>query len=164
MTHIAPSDSASTRGACRLTVLPARRPSAGRGPEDGFQLHETVVECTQYLKLAAAELTAYGLTAPSGMRPDENVVLEAGSTFVLDEYGDLKFDVANSLPFLGATPSEMQNWQRRLEYMWQRGYLGDAANRSSDLAAFHLQRSLAQGAEAAAEAARQSRLTQEAWT
>jgi hypothetical protein len=146
------------------TRITSVRPCLRVSPEDGFQLHETVVECTQYLKLAAAELTAYGLTAPSGMRPDENVVLEAGSTFVLDEYGDLKFDVANSLPFLSATPSEMQNWQRRLEYMWQRGYLGDAANRSSDLAAFHLQRSLAQGGDAAAEAARQSRLTQEAWT
>ena len=45
------------------------------------------------------------MTAPVGMADDTDVVLEGGSTLVLDEYGELKFEVANPLPSRRASPA-----------------------------------------------------------
>ena len=110
----------------------------------------------------AAELSTYHLQTPPGMGPDDNVVLEGGSTLILDEYGDLKFEVSNRVLSRKASKTDIDKWQKRLDYMWQRGYL-DGANRSSRLAAFHLERNLTAG-DGADEARRQLRLTEEAWT
>ena len=91
------------------------------------------------------------------------MVLEGGSTLILDEYGDLKFEVSNRVLSRQALKPDIDKWQQRLDYMWQRGYL-DGANRSSRLASFHLERNLSAAGDGADEARRQLRLTNEAWT
>ena len=148
------------------TRVTSVRPCLRISPADGAQIHETVVECTQYLRLSATELSTYQLRTPPGMRPDDNVVLEGGSTLILDEYGDLKFEVSNRVLSRKAHDLDIAKWQNRLDYMWQRGYL-DGANRSSRLAAFHLERTLTATGDdddGDDEARRQLRLTEEAWT
>jgi len=91
------------------------------------------------------------------------VALEGGSTLILDEYGDLKFEVSNRVLSRKASTTDIDKWQKRLDYMWQRGYL-DGANRSSRLAAFHLERNLTGDSDDTDAARRQLRLTEEAWT
>lgn len=145
------------------TRVASVRPCLRISPEDGVQLHETVIECTQYLRLRATELPSYHLQAPQGMPADYAVVLEGGSTLILDEFGDLKFEVSNRVPSTTACPADIDKWQKRLDYMWQHGYLA-GADRSAQLAAFHLERTLAASGDDAEEARRQQRLTQEAWT
>jgi hypothetical protein len=90
------------------------------------------------------------------------VVLEAGSTLILDEYGDLKFNVANKLP-PPQTRNAKDTWNRRLQYLWDEGYLS-GANRSSSLAAFHLQRALTAGTDAAEELQEKQLRASEGWT
>jgi len=87
-------------------------------------------------------------------------VLEAGSTLILDEYGDLKFNVANRLP---ATKNAKDAWNRRLQYLWDGGYLS-GANRSSSLAAFHLQRALTAGTDVTEELREHQLRASEGWT
>jgi hypothetical protein len=126
-----------------LTRITSVRPCVRVSPDDGFQIRETVVELVQYLKVTAAELwPQYRIRKPAGMPDDQEVVLEGGSTFILDEYGELKFEVSNRLP-PPASRAEKQAWERRLQYLWDRGYF--AVNRSSALASFHRQRALAAG-------------------
>lgn len=158
----------NNRDALRLnpeayTRVASVRPCLRISPTDGAQVHETVVECTQYLKLTATELAAYQLQLPPGMGPDQDVVLEGGSTLILDEYGDLKYEVSNRVLSRNAKSSDIRKWQKRIDYMWARGYL-NGTDRSSRLAAFHLERNLTTGGDDADEALRQRRLTEEAWT
>jgi hypothetical protein len=112
-------------------------------PRDGVQVRETVVQCGQYLKISAAELRQYGLrpTENPHMPPDTPVVLQGGSTLILDEYGDLKFEVSNRVPSRGSDEDLKALWQDRLDYLWRSGYLTSSANRSSRLATLHRQRS-----------------------
>lgn len=142
----------NNRGVLRLnpnayTRIRSVRPCLRVSPEDGFQIRETVVECGQYLKLTVPELNSYGLDAPKGMPRDMQIELEGGSTLILDEYGELKFEVSNRLP---SPPCPGENrwhrdrftarWQRRIDYLWKSGYLTSGVNRSSLLASLHRQR------------------------
>ncbi len=145
------------------TRVASVRPCLRISPDDGAQIHETVVECTQYLRLTGEELQTYHLRPPPGMGPDQTVALEGGSTLILDEYGDLKFEVSNRVLSRDAHERDIEKWQHRLDYMWERGYL-DGANRSSQLASFHLERTLFGSSESADEARRQLRSSEEAWT
>jgi hypothetical protein len=158
----------NNRNALRLnpeayTRVASVRPCLRISPTDGAQIRETVVECTQYLKLSAAELPTYHLHSPPGMRPDQDVVLEGGSTLILDEYGDLKFEISNRVISRDASKADIAKWQHRLDYMWERGYL-DGVDRSSRLAAFHLERNLtARGHHEPEDERRLRRLTDEVW-
>jgi hypothetical protein len=69
------------------------------------------------------------------MAKDTEIVLEGGSTLVLDEYGTLKFRVHNPVPDAGdeQAVSRTQVW---LDYMWRHGYL-DEASFASRLAEIH---------------------------
>lgn len=145
------------------TRIASVRPCVRVSPDDGFHIRETVVECVQYLKVTAAELPLYGLRAPKGMLPEQEIALEAGSTLILDEFGELKYEVSNKLP-PGETTKAKQNWQRRLEYLWDRGYLTGAGNRSSLLSSIHLARTLAGDVDAEAELISKQRLAKEGWT
>jgi Thermolysin metallopeptidase, catalytic domain len=145
-----------------FTRVTSVRPCVRVSPDDGFQIRETVVECVQWLKVTAAELPGYRLKTPTGMPGDQEVVLEAGSTLILDEYGDLKFNVANKLP-PPQTRNAKDTWNRRLQYLWDEGYLS-GANRSSSLAAFHLQRALTAGTDAAEELQEKQLRASEGWT
>jgi hypothetical protein len=90
------------------------------------------------------------------------VVLEAGSTLILDEYGELKFNVSNRLP-PPSTKIAKDAWNRRLQYLWDQGYIS-GANRSSSLASFHLERALAGDIDAAAELEERQLIASEGWT
>lgn len=142
----------NNRGVLRLnpnafTRIASVRPCLRVSPEDGFQIRETVVECGQFLKLSVPELISYGLDPPKGVPPDTQIELEGGSTLILDEYGELKFEVSNRLPSPPCADDDawhrdrfMARWQRRLDYLWDRGYLTSGVNRSSLLASLHRER------------------------
>jgi hypothetical protein len=66
--------------------------------------------------------------------------LKSGSTFILDEYGELKFEVSNKLPPAKSRAAK-QAWDDRLQYLWDGGYMTGFNNRSSGLASFHRERS-----------------------
>ena len=115
------------------------RPCVRVSPDDGFQIRETVVEWVQYLKVTADKLPDYGLRRPRSMPLDTEVPLEAGSTLILDEYGELKYNVRNGLPTRDSKPAARRHWQDRIAYLWEAGYLA-GPNRSESLASFHLRR------------------------
>ncbi|HEX7276314.1 MAG TPA: hypothetical protein VF244_02985, partial [Acidimicrobiales bacterium] len=112
------------------TRVTSVRPSLRIGPEDGMPVHETVAECIQYVEVLASELPAYGLEKPDGMDDDCEVVLQGGSTLILDEYGMLKYEIHNRLPNPERKDS-LAAAQRRLDYLWEQGYF----NRGSSFAA-----------------------------
>src|SRR5205085_8880388 len=103
------------------TRVTSVRPSLRIGPEDGMPVHETVAECIQYVEVMASELGQYGLEKPDGMDDDCEVVLQGGSTLILDEYGMLKYEIHNRLPNPDHKES-MAGAQARLDYLWEQGY------------------------------------------
>jgi hypothetical protein len=124
-----------------FTRIVSLRPAFRVSPEDGFHVRETVVECTQYLKVSAAELGDYRLDVPDGMGPDQQIVFRGGSTFVLDEYGDLKYEVYNPIPTRARQSAERRaRWQRRLDYLWDNGFLDPGASLTKGLPALHRER------------------------
>lgn len=150
-----------------FTRIASIRPCVRVSPEDGFQIRETVVECVQWLRVTAAELADYGLKAPLRMPAEQEITLEAGTTLILDEYGDLKFSVSNPLPPLATTPDSeagqiRRKWNERIQYLWERGYI-TGPGRSSLLATLHRERTLV-GADAAAQVVRGERRRSEGWT
>jgi hypothetical protein len=111
------------------------RPCIRTSPEDGLVLRETVAECTEYLSIMASELKGRQLVKPAGMQDDQKIVLEGGSTLVIDEYGTLKYEIYNGLP------SELDDegrakLQERLDYLWTHGFYDSGAR----LAAIHRRR------------------------
>jgi hypothetical protein len=124
------------------------RPCVRVSPDDGFQIRETVVEWVQYLTVTADKLSEYGLRRPRSMPLDVEVPLEAGSTLILDEYGELKYNIRNGLPGPGSSPKARRVWQDRISYLWEGGYLRapdrsaslGRLDRSASLASFHLRR------------------------
>jgi hypothetical protein len=148
-----------------LTRIASVRPCVRVSPVDGFQICETVVELIQWLKITAAELRTYGLKVPQGITEEKEaeleIVLEGGSTFILDEYGELKFEVSNKLP--SPTLSKGRGlWNRRLQYLWDGGYF-TGGNRSARLASFHRERALAGDVDTGAEVTASERRTSEGW-
>lgn len=81
---------------------------------DGFALHETVCEYHQTLQLVAGELTELGFAAPNGMPSDQEVTLYGGGAMIFDEYGNLKYHVANPL-------GDVKCQNERLDYLWKNG-------------------------------------------
>lgn len=102
------------------TRIESIRPCTRTSPDDGFVLYETVAECTQYLKLQASQLEAYGLQKPIGMDDEDEVVLRGGSTLILDEFGTVKYEIHNKLP-AKTDEKGLERAQRRLEYLWHEG-------------------------------------------
>jgi hypothetical protein len=151
------------------TRITSVRPCVRVSPEDGFQLRETVVECVQYLRLNVAELETHGLVAPDGIQPtDDTVLLQGGSTLILNEYGELKYSVANALPSPGArTRSETAaEWQNRLNYLGRNGFLSGGPDQSSRLAELHSMRTMTHPEDDtdAQVVQRCDRKAKEAWT
>ena len=144
-----------------FTRVMSIRPCVRVSPEDGFQIRETVVECVQWLKVTGAELRNYQLRKPRGLPAETEVVLQAGSTLILDEYGDLKYRISNALP--STAPATRPKWNIRIAYLWAEGYIG-GANRSARLATFHLERALAEDVPTQYEGQLSRRLKSEAWS
>jgi hypothetical protein len=118
------------------TRVASVRPSIRTSPDDGLPLRETVAECTQYVKIPAADLPSYGLVKPSGMPDETPIELEGGSTLILDDYGRLKFEIHNSLPS-GRRDSVAARAQRRLDYLWEAGAFDRGASFAARLATIH---------------------------
>jgi hypothetical protein len=127
-----------------FTRVTSVRPAFRISPEDGFNIRETVVEVTQYLKIPASALAQYHLRKPEGMADDQDVVLRGGSTLILDEYGDLKYVVTNPVPNRAPRQSveRRERAQRRLDYLWENGFLDVGASLAKSLPAFHRARLL----------------------
>jgi hypothetical protein len=124
-----------------FTRVTSVRPCLRIGPEDGLPVRETVAECTQYLSVPPSELREHGLTAPVGMDEDAKVVLEGGSTLILDEYGMLKYEIFNRLP-TPEDPIALEAAQRRLDYLWAQGYYEKGYSFAGRLSSLHLRRAL----------------------
>ncbi|MGU3498026.1 hypothetical protein [Mycobacterium sp. C31M] len=155
-----------------FTRITSVRPCVRSTPDDGFQVRETVVECTQYLKIAAGELPAYGLAPLPKLDPDTQIELRGGSTLILDEYGDLKFEISDKLPSpLAVDPSptpdrqrRIRRWDARITYLYQARSLTDGPRSVHALAARHRDRNAAESpAAAAAELVRRARGALEEW-
>ena len=116
------------------THVASVRPCVRTSPDDGLPLRETVTECLQSVSIAASELGDHGLEKPADMPGDTPVVLEGGSTLILDEYGRLKYEIYQRLP---GTGDGSGNAQRRLEYLWRHGHYEPGGSALSDLATVH---------------------------
>src|SRR5262249_51277947 len=90
------------------------RPCVRIGPEGVF-LRETVAEYLQVVELRADELKGFSIEAPAGMPPDTELTLYGGATLIFDEYGRLKFNIANRL-------DNGRRQTTRLNYLWRYGY------------------------------------------
>jgi hypothetical protein len=123
---------------CRISDL---APCLRIAPEDGLPVRETIAICLQYVKVPASELRSFGLRRPSGMSPDTEVVLEGGSTLILDEYGKLKYEISQSLPSTKNRRAAKRN-QKMLDDMWASGAFQRGASLRSGLSAMHRLRAL----------------------
>jgi hypothetical protein len=116
------------------TRVASLRPCIRTSPDDGLPLRETVAECLQYVQLPASELNDYGLRKPPAMPDSLPVTLEGGLTLVLDEYGQLKYEVYQRLP---SERLDTTHAQERLEYLWENGFLRAKPSVAARLADMH---------------------------
>jgi hypothetical protein len=114
------------------------RPSVRVGP-DGFVLHETVAEYVQILTVTAAELVeAIGVAPPEGLPGWRRLRIYGGGALVFDEYGRLKYQIANPL---GGTADARTRQERRLRCLWESGYFDSPPSETAaPFAALHLAR------------------------
>jgi hypothetical protein len=110
------------------------RPCVRIGP-DGFFLRETVAEYLQVVELTADELKSFSIEVPDGMPLDTELILYGGATLIFDEYGRLKFNIANKL-------DNARRQTTRLNYLWRYGFFNKGSSRRHSFAAMHRQRSL----------------------
>jgi len=89
------------------------RPCVRIGP-DGFYLQETVAEYVQLADLNAAELGRMRIGTPKNLPSETQLRLSAGGILIFDEFGRLKFHIANRL-------NSSEHQQQRLEYLVKRG-------------------------------------------
>ncbi len=118
-----------------FTMVESVRPVVRVAP-DGFVLREVVVEYFQLLTVRADELRQIRLRKPDGMPDWQNVRLYGGGTLIFDEFGHLKFDIANRLD------SKRQN--ERLNELWQRGAFRREFETERHFARLHRERALQQ--------------------
>ena len=126
-----------------LTTVESVRPVVRLAP-DGFVLREVVVEYFQLVTLRADELHQIGLNRPEEMPDWQNLRLYGGGTLIFDEFGRLKFDIANRLN------SQRQN--ERLRKLWERGAFRRQFDSERRFARLHRERGM-----------RQSTLSEEQW-
>jgi hypothetical protein len=126
-----------------LTMVESVRPVVRIGG-DGFVLREVVVEYFQLLTLRADELHEIKLRAPKEMPGWQSVRLHGGGALIFDEFGHLKFDIANRLN------SKRQN--KRLQELWDRGAFREQFSAERHFARLHRERAM-----------RQSTLAEEQW-
>lgn len=115
------------------------RPSTRIAP-DGFVLRETIAEYVQMLTLQAEELQEVGVDIPEGMEPWRNVTLFGGGTLVFDEYGQLKYQIANHLL---SSEADVKQQSGRISHLWKSGFFARPADGSSRFAELHMAKALA---------------------
>ena len=115
------------------------RPCNRVGP-DGFILRETVAEYVQILTLRADELwSQLRIAKPDGVNDWATVRLFGGGALIFDEYGRLKFHIANGI---ARTPADRRRQTVRLEALARAGMLSGIAS-STRLAGLHRARAIA---------------------
>ncbi|MDQ3749879.1 MAG: hypothetical protein M3367_12855 [Acidobacteriota bacterium] len=102
---------------------------------DGFALRETVAEYVQMATVRAEELQQ--LYPPIGkpllMPKNLEVTLYGGGTLIFDEYGQLKYHIANSI-----FSQKLQD--DRLDYLWRYGFFVNSSNTENLFSRMHLRR------------------------
>jgi hypothetical protein len=113
------------------------RPATRIGP-DGFVLRETVAEYVQILTLTLSELGAEWGIDPDIDLPDwYRLRIFGGGTLIFNEYGQVKFHIANRLSH---NPEAVKRQKARLESLFHAGYFDQRSDDSSPFAAMHRQR------------------------
>ena len=108
--------------------------SSLRQGQDGFVLRETICEYVQELHIFAAEVEAtLGIERPPDMPTTQALTAFGGGTLVFDEYGRIKYHVAQRLGN-GARQSA------RLAYLWTHGFLSGEQRARSRFASIHRRR------------------------
>lgn len=115
------------------TRIESVRPSVRQGP-DGFFLRETICEYVQVLKIFGAELqAALGIERPEGMPTTQSITAYGGGTLVFDEYGRIKYHIAQPL-------RDGKRQSERLKYLWESGELDQPVEARSRFANLHRRR------------------------
>lgn len=133
-----------TRGYIEIESV---RPAMRIAP-DGFMLRETVAEYVQILTLTAKEFREIGIDVPEGMEDGKRLRIYGGGTLIFDEYGQMKYQIANHL---AKDEGDRERQARRLDHLWTRGILDAPDDDSARLAGLHLARA---GLEGGVNAAR----------
>lgn len=110
------------------------RPCLRVGP-DGFIVRETVAEYVQMTTLRAKELPPLGINILPEIPDEMELTLYGGGTLIFDEYGKLKYHIANSI-------FSRKHQPERIKYLWKYGYLGDASYAENAFSKMHLDRVL----------------------
>ncbi|NTF44075.1 hypothetical protein [Rhizobium rhizogenes] len=114
------------------------RPSVRIAP-DGFVLRETIAEYVQVLTVTAGELRQdFKVDVPEDIEFWRSLRLLGGGTLVFDEYGQLKYQIANHLM---NDRSDKKRQGDRLAYLWKQGFLDKKKDRAGNFSALHLARS-----------------------
>ena len=110
------------------------RPCLRVGP-DGFIVRETVAEYIQMTTLRADELPPLGINIIHEIPDEMEIMLYGGGTLIFDEYGKLKYHIANSIFSRTQQP-------KRIKYLWKYGYLGNPSYTENAFSKMHLNRVL----------------------
>lgn len=114
------------------------RPSVRIAP-DGFVLRETIAEYVQVLTVTAGELRQdFKVDVPEEIEFWRSLRLLGGGTLVFDEYGQLKYQIANHLM---RDRSDKKRQGERLTYLWKQGFLDRKKDKAGYFSALHLARS-----------------------
>ena len=115
------------------TRIESVRASVRQGP-DGFFLRETICEYVQVMRIFGAEVTAaLGIERPEGMPTTQSITAYGGGTLVFDEYGRIKYHIAQRL-------GDGKRQSVRLQYLWNNGLLDQQPDARSRFANLHRQR------------------------
>lgn len=114
------------------------RPSTRIAP-DGFVLRETVAEYIQMLTLQVRELKEIGIKPPAGLNEWQNVTMFGGGTLIFDEYGQLKYQIANHLL---NSRSDQARQKARIEHVAALGYYEQTARGTSRFAEIHMAKAM----------------------
>ncbi len=114
------------------------RPSVRIAP-DGFVLRETIAEYVQVLTVTAGELRQdFKVDVPEEIEFWRSLRLLGGGTLVFDEYGQIKYQIANHLL---KDRGDRKRQGDRLTYLWKQGFLDQKKDKAGYFSALHLARS-----------------------
>jgi hypothetical protein len=115
------------------------RPSIRIAP-DGFILRETIVEYVQRLTLTAKELESdFKVAMPAELPGWRRVSILGGGTIVFDEYGQVKYQIANHLLLSRA---DRRRQSARIAHLFAGGYFDQPGDSRSRFALMHMRRTM----------------------
>lgn len=104
---------------------------------DGFVLRETIADYVQILTLTAGELRQLRIKLPAEIDSEYRLRLYGGGTLVFDEYGQLKYHIANHVRNSAA---DRERQGKRLRHLWESGYFDGQQDLSGRFALIHMMR------------------------